>query len=126
MIDELIQKYGTRGLFIDSNILLLLFVGSYDRRLITKYKRLSTFDQNSFEVLVKIVALFSKLITTPNVLTEVSNLSNQLPIENMQSYFQRFSTLLINLEEQYISSHELSIRTDFPRFGLTDSSIIHI
>lgn len=67
------------GVLIDSNLLLLLFIGGYDRKQIQINKRLKAFAEEDFDVLVGFLSQFSQLITTPNTLTEVSNLSSGIP-----------------------------------------------
>ena len=39
----LIEKYASRGVLVDTNILLLFVVGAFDRELIPRFKRTSHF-----------------------------------------------------------------------------------
>ncbi len=72
-MEELIYKYSNKGLLIDTNILLLYFVGSFDRQHIEKFKRTSQFTIKDFDYLVILLDRFDTLVTTPNILTEVNN-----------------------------------------------------
>jgi len=113
------------GLLIDSNLLLLLFVGQYDPTRIRKFKRTDRFTIDDYDLLADYVVQFSDVVTTPSILTEVSNLLGQLP-ENLRYYFwQHFAQGLKNLHEYYTPSKELGEGTAFPRFGLTDTAILH-
>ncbi len=75
---EQLNAYRRRGLLVDANLLLLYFLGSYDRKQISSNKRLATFSVEDFDLIVRVLKLFSLLVTTPNILTEVSNLSNAI------------------------------------------------
>jgi hypothetical protein len=115
----------TEGLLIDSNLLLLLFVGLYDRSRIEKFKRTAQFTVKDFKLLVGFIKRFKDVVTTPSILTEVSNLLGQLP-DNMRYYFwQHFAYGLKNLHEHYTASRELGDEEAFPKLGLTDTAILH-
>ena len=125
-VEKLLAQYRTKGILIDTNLLLLYFVGSYDLERIGKFKRTITFTLEDFQLLAMIVSYFETVVTTPNVLTEVSNLSNQLPQQVKNTYFQVFSQLTSNLQETYQPSEEICALPHFRRFGLTDSGIIDL
>lgn len=112
------------GLLIDSNLLLLLFVGLYDRTRIEKFKRTTQFTVEDFELLVAFVGRFKEVVTTPSILTEVSNLLGQLPDKLRYSFYQRFAYGLKDLHEHYTPSRELGDEKAFPKFGLTDTAIL--
>jgi hypothetical protein len=121
---EMIDRYRTKGLLIDTNLLLLYFVGMYDPERIPRFKRTMAFTVEEFLLLATIFDEFDKIITTPNILTEVSNFSGQLP-RNLHSYFYNdFATRIPSLEEHYITSGALSASAHFNKFGLTDSGIV--
>ena len=71
---ELIQHYKQKGILIDTNILLLYIVGAVDINLIRNFGRTAEFAENDFYVVSKFVDYFDIKITTPHILTEVSNL----------------------------------------------------
>ena len=60
--------YPREGLLIDSNLLLLLFVGLHDRTRIEKYKRTAKFTVEDFKLLLAFVRRFKEIVTTPSVL----------------------------------------------------------
>ena len=112
------------GLLIDSNLLLLLFVGQYDPTRIEKFKRTDQFTIGDFELLADYIEQFKEVVTTPSILTEVSNLLGQLP-ENLRYYcWQHFAHGLKNLHELYTPSQELGDEKAFPKFGLTDTAVL--
>jgi hypothetical protein len=117
--------YRWEGLLIDSNLLLLLFVGLRDRDRIQKFKRTAQFTIRDFDRLAAFIKRFKEVVTMPSILTEVSNLLGQLP-ETLRYYsWQHFAHGLKNLREHYTPSQELGDESTFPKFGLTDTAILH-
>src|SRR5437667_6470122 len=86
----IVARHARAGILVDSNILLLLLVGNFNRRLISKFKRTQTFDEQDYDILVDLLANFGSIHTTPHVLTEVSNLSRSLPIRNIEDFAPTF------------------------------------
>ena len=112
------------GLLIDSNLLLLLFVGLRDRNRIQKFKRTAQFTIRDFERLAAFIKRFKEVVTTPSILTEVSNLLGQLPDSLKYSFYQNFAHALSDLHEHYTPSQQLRNEKAFPKFGLTDTAIL--
>lgn len=110
---------------LDTNILLLFFVGIYDEELITKFKRTQVFAKEDYQTLLNFLNYFDKIATTPNILTEVSNLLGQLS-ENIKSVmFSIFGRVVMSLQEDYVRSVDIIAVPGFQKFGLTDTSILH-
>ena len=120
-----LNAYRRRGLLVDANLLLLYFLGSHDRKQISSNKRLATFSVEDFDLIVRVLKLFSRLVTTPNILTEVSNLSNAIAASERAAYFDRMSTMLTLLKEEYVPSTK-ALLNRWARFGLTDAAIAEI
>lgn len=120
---ELLSRYFLKGLLVDTNILLLYFVGKTNINRIQKFKRTEQFDPDDYKLLDNILAKFSKIVTTPNILTEVSNFLNQLGEPERNISLDIFAQSLSILDEHYISSEEVIKFSAFTRFGLTDSAI---
>ena len=123
--EQLIGAHRERGILVDSGLLLLLFVGLCDRGRIQTFKRTRMFTESDFDLLQGIVRRFDLLVTTPNILTEVSNLLGQLPDNLHAQYFATFArSLQEGVNEYYIPSGQLALQDHFPRLGLTDTGII--
>ena len=71
------ESRGPLGYFIDSNLLVLLVVGSVGLDLIAKHRRLRDYSRDDFETLVDLLSHVDHLYVTPNTLTEASNLLAQ-------------------------------------------------
>ncbi len=93
-VRELLSQYSPKGLLVDTNILLLYFVGQTNQERIQKFKRTQQFNLDDCELLVSILSKFSKIVTTPNILTEVSNLLNQLGEPERTQSFKLFANLI--------------------------------
>lgn len=114
------------GLLIDSNLLLLRFVGQVDPRRIAKFKRTSVFTIDDYLILENIISHFDILITTPNILTEVSNLANQLHSHWKTLFAEVFKEQVHLLTEHYLRSQTACNQDHFSRLGLTDSVILEL
>jgi hypothetical protein len=123
-ISGLLIKYKNRGILIDANLLLLYFVGNYDLRRILSFKRTKTFTVDDFNLLVGLFKFFDKVVTTPNILTEVSNLSGELSEQEKPIYHDEFANRVAFLTEEYIESRAAVTQDHFKKFGLTDSVIL--
>jgi hypothetical protein len=110
---------------IDSNLLLLLLVGSYDAKLIGNdgFKRIARYSVEDYQLLLRLLKWFNVAVTTPHVLTEVSNLASQLAEHHKLICFQRFAETFQKFVELNITSLSVANRDHFPRLGLTDSVI---
>ncbi len=125
-IADLISRYRNKGLLVDSNLLLLYFVGAYDPERIATFKGTARFGPDDFDLLLRLVALFQRIVTTPNILTEVSNLSGKLREDEKRTYFADFAKLVPRFAEHYCESKEICALQHFKDFGLTDSGIIDL
>lgn len=121
---QLMQQYGRAGLLIDTNLLLLYLVGLLDRTQITTFGRTDKYVPEDFDTLVAIAGRFQRVITTPHVLAEVSNLGGQLGGRRREEFFNVLATAISTLEEQYVISSDAM--RGYHRLGVTDAGIIHI
>ena len=113
-------------LLIDSNLLLLLIMGNFQRSLVGRWKRLSMFTAEDFDYLQRLVAGCKALVVTPHTLTEVSNLTNSLPQwqkGEWSGYFTKWITE--GLEERQIRAVDIVQNDAFPHFGLVDAALFH-
>lgn len=123
---ELLERYRSKGLLIDTNLLLVYFVGCYNPSYIPKFKRTITFTIEDFDILERAFVFFSKIVTTPNILTEVNSFSNQLPEAIKTDYYAKAIEQIVSIEEHYKESSKVCALEHFKKFGLTDSGIIDL
>jgi hypothetical protein len=122
-IAELVRRYRQVGLLSDTNLLLLYLVGRDDVGLISRHKRTQTFTADDFDALMKLTNQFARLVTTPNILTEVVNLACQCGKEEKGRILATASELLGDLAEHYVESSSAASEPGFGRLGLTDVGI---
>jgi rRNA-processing protein FCF1 len=125
-VDALFSLYRHKGILIDTNILLLYFVGSTNRARITKFNRTQTFLPEDYDLLVGILNYFNQVFTTPNILTEVNSLANQLGEPERTQCLTIFAQGISIFTECYLESKSVASAQDFTRFGLTDCSILNL
>jgi hypothetical protein len=123
--EALIERYKSKGVLIDANLALLYLVGSYDLRLIGdgKYNKLSNYSTDDYRLLIRLKKEFKKAVTTPHVLTEVSNLANDLPEWTKAECLRKFYETFVEIDELTIPSLDAAQRHEFPFLGLTDSGL---
>ncbi len=101
---EIFCNYRNKGILVDSNLLLLYFLGKYNKSLIQRFKRTNKYVIEDYELLTSVIEFFTRVITTPNILTEISNLSGNLENEFKTRYFLEFAKQLELLHEFYTPS----------------------
>lgn len=119
------KKYFNKGIFIDTNILLLLYIGSYDTNLIETFKRTNKFTKKDYKILTNFLSRFNKIITTPNVLTELDNFFNQLSSPIKEKVRLKLKEHIEVINENYIKSIDVTNSNKFLGFGLTDIGILN-
>lgn len=115
-----------RDLLVDTNLLVLLAIGSFEPRLIERHKRTRHFTVEDYGLLRRFLARFRTVITTPNVLTEASNLIDQGVGTKREGLQALLASIIGVLEESYIPSQEGCGVEEFQRLGLADSAILHL
>lgn len=57
-VSKLLSKYYTKGILIDTNILLLYLIGRVNRERIPKFKRTVQFTPEDYDILLELVSKF--------------------------------------------------------------------
>ena len=112
------------AVLLDTNLLILLIVGTADRSYIIKHKRLRAYTEDDFNLLLRIIAPMSPIIVTPNILTEASNLASQIAEPARTHIAMTFRAVLGEIEERYVASRRAVEQPEFPRLWLTDAGIL--
>ena len=118
-----IEKHLGKGVFVDTNLLVLLLVGLVNPKRIQNFKRTQDFTLDDFHLLLKLLDLFgAPLITTPHVLSQVSDLTD-LSGKERALVRALFKSTIKEIDEQYDPASVLVQNPTFERFGLGDASI---
>ncbi len=127
---QLIQKYRQVGVLIDTNLLLLYVIGTYDATRISQFDKTCDFPPDTFELLERILNRFDKVVTTPYILAEVSNWAAQFPSYEKNKLhldlFGKFALLVEGFDEIYETSKVIAKDDAFCRLGLADASIVNL
>lgn len=109
---------------LDTNLLVLLIVGSASRRYIGVHKRTRVYSPDDFDRLRRRLDQATGLLTTPNILSEASNLARQIrePARSViGAVLQRF---IASSAETYVESSKAASHPSYLRLGLTDAAIL--
>lgn len=122
--NELKRRYGKTGLLIDTNLLLLWTIGSFDSHQVGRFKRLAAYSLDDFNLLFNIINQFNRIITTPGILAEVSNLSGQLPKDIKEKFWQNFKRQLFLFQECYKPANIVAEESSISWLGYVDAGVI--
>jgi len=119
----MIERYRSKGLMLDSNLLLLHLIGSVNDSFVGsgRYNKLSGFNTQQVLILNQLIAEFGSVVTTAHILTEVSNLVGDLHDLGRRQIWGQFVSTLEVIGEQSISSYQVARRAEFQYLGLTDT-----
>ncbi len=114
----------SQTVFVDTNLLVVLLVGAVDVDQVERFKRTSAYSREDYALLAGFVGGFQRMLATPNVLTETSNLLGQLSEPLRRRALVALGALTGACAEAYYPSTELVLDPYFPVLGLSDTSII--
>ncbi len=118
---KLFIKYRSSGVLIDTNILLLFIVGSLNPDLISTTSRTASFTFRDFQIVSKAIDFFEVKISTPHILTEVSNL-----IGRNVSIGSALGSYIETCTEEFTQGSALASQECFPKFDLADTATYSI
>ena len=111
------------GYFLDTNLLVLLVVGSESPDLISKHGRLEHYSADDYDTLVGLLK-GAKLFVTPNTLTETSNLVSQHREPELSRLMNRLQYLIHGSQEIVVASAAASSNAKFAKLGLADAALL--
>jgi hypothetical protein len=115
------------SIILDANLFLLLAAGIASKNYIGTHRRLRSYSVGDFDLLQEILSRASKILVTPNVLTEASNLAAYIAEPARGRIYLALKTLVGEaVEERYVESKEAVARNEFIRIGLTDCAILQM
>ena len=115
-----------KGLFIDTNLLLLYVVGRTGRQYITKHRRLGGYSRDDYAILLNILNAEDAVYVTPNILTETSNLLSQHGEPERSLFMAMLRYIIQASQELYVASTDASTNREFLQLGLTDSALLEV
>ena len=112
-----------KRLVIDSNLLLVVAVGSVDAAWVPKFKRTNAYSKTDAATIVRHLARH-EVLTTPYVMAEVSNLANAAISSRRDPLYNAISLLTATCVELYTPSGELASHPAYRDLGFTDASLM--
>jgi len=131
-IEELAVRHRETGVVVDAGLLVLWIAGSVDRSLIARHKRLGTYRMEHYDALRFILSRFSRLLTTPHVLTEASNLAGQTSQPARDQLLEALAQMVAaagesqKVWEKHTPAQVLCERPDFVLLGIADTALIEV
>lgn len=113
---------------LDTNLLVLLIVGSASRSYIAQHTRLDSYTDDDFDLLVELVGSFSDIIVLPHIWTEADYLvrSGGLRHPATQQVLDKLQMLITSTTEISVPSTAGAARMEFRHLGLADSVMLHL
>ena len=124
--DSLFEKYRNKGVIIDANLMIYYFIGCYDINLLNSYKKTNVYKIQGFELISELIDSFKTIITTPHILTEISNLSTSLNENIKQEYLENYFEKIKIFDEHYLPATAIGSNVKIKKLGLTDSMILFL
>ena len=117
-------SFHPRSVLVDANLMLVFVVGSYEPFYVSKHKNTRGYSSDDFYRLRDRLAETHARITTPHILTEVSNLLAQSEGPVKRSCFRAFAEVIGLFDEIHVTARRIALRDHFAEFGLTDLGIL--
>jgi len=112
------------SVLIDTNLLLLLIVGLYNKDLISVHKRTKEFIPKDFDLLVESIDGYNVLWVTSHCLAEVSNLIMQTNEKQAKELMAYFSIFVAKAKESHIPKEIIFKNGISTRLGVADTGLI--
>ena len=87
---------------------------------------LRTFEIADYERLVRLIRETDRVLVTPNVLTEASNLLAQHGNPERSRFFDTLRALIWKAEETVVASRVAADNSAYNRLGLTDAALLEV
>lgn len=123
---RLVTQHSSHGLLVDTNLLLLYGVGLYDSTFIAKVKRTRKYTVDDFAFIRDFISRFQRIITTPHILAEVSNLALDGTDLKDRPYAGALIEAIRRTKELYIQKDVILDLDCFPKLGVTDAAILEL
>lgn len=121
-LDGFERNARANGILIDTNLLVLLVVGSVSRDRITRFKRTTSYTAADWDLLIGILEQISLRYTVPHVMAEVNALTDMKSpdLEVARTVLLR---LIGELRELNITSAQACATSLYMPLGITDAAI---
>lgn len=109
---------------LDANVLVLYIAGRIDKGLIGSHRRLREYMEIDFNILILFLRLSKNIVTTVNMLTEVSNLLENKAAEGPNRLLAELHRVVLETKEIVVVSADACEVDGFTRVGLSDAGLL--
>ncbi len=113
-------------LLLDTNVLVLWIAGNLQPSLIGQHRRLREYDDDDFTIVDELARQYDNHISTPHILTEVSNLLGAGPQQMVAGGTDILNTYIARLDEIYTPAKTLAVMPEMVALGLADTAVFHL
>jgi predicted nucleic acid-binding protein len=111
---------------LDTQLLLLLIVGTASPAYIARHRRLQDYSETDFAMLVTLITSTPEIVVTPNTLTETSNLARYIAEPARTHICELLRVVGKAVIECYRESALAVEREEFIRLGLADAVLLDL
>ncbi len=112
------------SVLVDTNLLVLLIVGTADRKLIAKHRRTREFTERDYDELCARLEGFDELWVTVHCLAETSNLLKQTNNRAVPGLLRYLAAFCSGTRESYLPKDRLVADDLFVRLGVADTGFV--
>ena len=113
-----------RSVLLDTNLMLLLIVGRYNKAFIAQHKRTKAFCVDDYDLLIEVISKFDTLWITSHCMAEVSNLLRQTDIQRAKALMALFAQLSEAARESHITKKVVFANSNYIDLGVADTGIL--
>lgn len=122
---EFLRACTTKGILIDSNLLILLAVGGRDPSYIPSHPKTSSYTKDEYDFLVRLIKLCNqRIFVTPYLLAEVSNHTIDDDRQGNNPYYAIARKIVESAEEAYHHKDNILSLPELRYLGFSDVSIL--
>jgi rRNA-processing protein FCF1 len=126
VLEQLVRRFHRKGIVVDTNMLLVYLVGLCHRPSVAQVLPSRAYSTRDFDLLSGILQRFSRIIVTPAVLSQVSDLAgNRLDGVRLAALRQLMATRLpgSSFSERLVPLNVVTDAGSFVPFGFADATI---
>lgn len=122
-LSVLLGRYPYKGVVIDTQLLVLYLVGIFNPNDIKNNKRTCDYSLTDFNLLLKVMQAYSKIIITQSVLAETTNHLDTLNRKYNTTFYSTIANILTQFEAMDTKTKDVLTGPTFSKLGFTDASL---
>lgn len=112
------------SVLVDTNLLVLLIVGTADRKLIARHRRTREFTERDYDELWRYLEGYDEMWVTVHCLAETSNLLKQTNSRAVPGLLRHLAAFCAGTRESYLPKDRLVTDERFLRLGVADTGFV--